>query len=187
MMDASDVSASKEGAPWLRWLVAIFLAAVSGGALAFCSSLPLGWSDGEMALLQLSWRLRGEETGECLRPTPEQLAELPPHMQNPDACVGGLPPYDLRLRVDGAEVLQERLVGGGARGDRPLTVYERIPIAPGRREIQVEFRRGQDAPEGTPTAVSLTLEVQARLDGGEVGLISRNPATGRLELRRPEG
>ncbi|MEX2527253.1 MAG: hypothetical protein WEA09_06400 [Gemmatimonadota bacterium] len=180
------MNVSQGGASWLRWLPALLLAAVSGGGLALCSSLPLAWSQGETAFLQLSWRVRGEETGECPRPTPEQLAELPPHMQNPDACVGGLPPYDLRLRVDGEEVLQKRVVGGGARGDRPLTVYERVSISPGMREIQVEFQRGSDAQEGTPSAVSLTLEAQAHLDGGEVGLVSRHPATGRLELRRPQ-
>jgi len=169
--------------PPLRIVAAVGLTAALAGIIALGSSFPLPGEPPSEGLLLLDWRLRGDEAGGCLRPTAEELAELPPHMRNPDACVGGLPPYRLRLWIDGEKALDEVVRAGGVRGDRPLTVYDEIPLAPGLRHIRMEF-----VPDGpTPPDGAVTLEVEGSLEieAGQVVLAVRRQDTGALVLRPP--
>ncbi len=172
----------------LRYVVAGLVTALLLGGLAVGSSLRIPTGERNVAdhgILLLDWRLRGEEAGACLlgeaRTGEGADAGLPLHMRNPGACAGALPPYRLRVEVDGA-VLAERLVeGGGLRGDRPLTVYERIPLPPGDRKVRISFERA--TPD--PTAIRLAAEDELRIEGGRVFLAVRRQDTGILEFRVP--
>jgi len=166
--------------------LAVALTVLSLAALGLLSSLPLPGEAPEEALLRMSWRLRGEEAGECPRPTEEELQALPSHMRNPDACVGELPPYRLRLWVDGSLRLDDQVRGGGLRSDRPLTVYRELTVEPGTHTVRVEFVREDEEGSPEPTAVALALEADAQADAGGVLLISRRQDTGALEMRVPE-
>lgn len=175
-----------------RWLVrvgAVLLTTAVAAGLATLSAWPLRLGAPDHALLRLDWRLRGDEAGDCLRPRPEDLEKLPVHMRNPDACLGALPPYRLRLWVDGAVVLDEQVRGGGVREDRPLTVYRDVRVAPGPRRLRAEFVR--DAPvlapaDGTPRpATVLRVETDVRLEAGRVLLVVRRQDTGELVVRVP--
>ncbi|MDT8369453.1 MAG: hypothetical protein RQ745_09625, partial [Longimicrobiales bacterium] len=118
-----------------RVVVGAALVVLIGGL----SRVPFGGVDEGAAALRLTWRLRGEEAAPCRTPTEAELADLPVHMRNPDACIGDLPPFALRVTVDG-EVRVERIVRpSGARGDRPLFVYEELPLPPGRHALEVRF------------------------------------------------
>jgi hypothetical protein len=168
----------------LRLLAAGLVAALLLGGLAVGSSLRLPTGEREahaQGILLLDWRLRGEEAGACLPAGEGAESGRPIHMQNPDACAGELPPYRLRVEVDGV-LLDERLVrGGGLRGDRPLTVYERIPLPPGDRRVRISFERE------TPDASAIRLDVAGdlRIEGGRVLLAVRRQDTGILEFRVP--
>jgi len=146
--------------------------------IALGASLPLPGAPPEDGLLRLDWRVRGEEAGGCIRPTEAELERLPPHMRNPDACEGGLPPYRLTVRIDGTLVLNEVVRGGGVRGDRPLTVYAEVPLAPGARRIRIDFA---PADEGLRLSTEGTMEIEA----GRVLLAVRRQDTGELVLRPP--
>lgn len=172
--------------------VTLFLA----GLIALGSSFPLPGDPPSDGILRLDWRLRGEEAGGCLRPTAEELAELPAHMRNPDACVGGLPPYRLRVWVDGEIRLHDTIRAGGIRQDRPLTVYDEIPLAPGRRHVRIEFApEAASAPDPRPSPPAdpdsrdrptvLDTEGVLEMDAGQVILAVRRQDTGALVLRPP--
>jgi hypothetical protein len=172
------VSRSLRGA-----LAALVTAGVLAG-IALGSSLSLPASTGDasgQALLLLDWRVRGEETGECLRPGGPVREDLPAHMQNPDACAGELPPYQLRLWVDDELAVERVFQGGGFRGDRPLTVYESVPVPPGERSLRLVFERV----DPDPSALRIEGGTEFRLERGEVLLAVRRQDTGVLEFRRP--
>lgn len=173
---------------WTARAGAVVVTLAGAAALASLSAWPMPGDPPEHALLRLDWRLRGEEAGDCLRPRQEDLERLPLHMRNPDACLGALPPYHLRLWVDDALVIDDVVRGGGAREDRPLTVYRAVQVEPGSRRIRAEFVR--DAQTLTDTdrpkpPVALHVESEATLEAGRVLLIVRRQDTGTLEVRSP--
>lgn len=173
---------------WLARAVAVVVTLAGAEALAALSAWPMPGDPPAHALLRLDWRLRGEEAGDCLRPRLEDLARLPLHMRNPDACLGALPPYHLRLWVDDTLVVDDVVRGGGAREDRPLTVYRAVPLTPGRRRIRAEFVRDAQTLTDTDRAkppVALHVESVATVEPGRVLLIVRRQDTGTLEVRSP--
>lgn len=173
---------------WYARAGGVVMALVGAAVLARLSASPMRHASPDHALLRLDWRLRGEEAGDCLRPTAEDLARLPVHMRNPDACLGALPPYRLRVWVDDAMVMDDVIRGGGVREDRPLTVYRDVPVTPGHRHIRAEFVRDvrpatvrADSPEPT----TLRVEGDATLEAGRVLLMVRRQDSGVLEIRAP--
>lgn len=179
---------------WPARAGAVVVTLAGAAALAALSAWPMPGDPAEHALLRLDWRLRGEEAGDCLRPRQEDLERLPLHMRNPDACLGAVPPYHLRLWVDDALVVDDVVRGGGAREDRPLTVYRAVPVTPGARRIRAEFVRDaetlaeeeeEDDDDDEKPPVALHVESEAMLEPGRVLLIVRRQDTGTLEVRSP--
>lgn len=164
-----------------RWMGAAVLTGILAAGLAVGSLLPLPGEAPTEGMVRLDWRLRGEEAGPCPRPTEEALQALPPHMRNPDACLGALPPYRLRIRVDGDLLVDEVVRGGGARGDRPLTVFRELHLSPGIRDVDAEFVRD----DGESGGVELRAEGRVDLEAGRIVLVVRRQDTGELEIRSP--
>lgn len=109
-------------------------------SLAGLSRMPWDPRRGEDALLRLSWRLQPAAGEPCAQPSEEELARLPTHMRNPQACQPSLTPHRLEVEVDGEELLAEWVRPSGVRGDRPLYVLEEIPVAAGVHRVVVRFR-----------------------------------------------
>ncbi len=164
---------------------AALLTAVGAASLATLSTWPMRGPAPDHALLRLDWRLRADEAGDCLRPTTEALQDLPVHMRNPNACLGALPPYRLRLWVDDALVIDDMVRGGGARADRPLTVYRDVPVAPGTRRVRAEFVRASRTDDETRPSTTLRVDTATRLDAGRIMLLVRRQDTGDLVVRSP--
>lgn len=165
---------------------------VVGGVLAvvltvltsWASRTPVSFSDPDEALLRLSWRQDGVTVEACRDRTPEELAEMPVHMRNPRACIGDIASYHLVVRLDGNEVLADTVRPAGLRGDRPVYVLADLPLTPGRHEASVTFEallpEGFEPPEGLRSrGWSGTVE----LGSGQIGLITWDDESGRLELR----
>ena len=99
------------------------------------------------AIVRLAWRARGERVRDCRRLTPEELAKLPAHMRQAEVCEGRVLPYRLAVEVDDQPVANQVIRGAGAREDRPLYVYQDIPVQPGLHRIAIQFTL-----EGRPEA-----------------------------------
>jgi hypothetical protein len=149
--------------------------------LAGLSRVPLGSDVTDEAALRFSWRLRGEEAATCRLPTEEELADLPVHMRNPEACVGVLPPFELRVDLDDVTWVSRQVLPSGARGDRPLFVYEELRVPPGQHRLSVRFGAQGDGSQATR---SLSLDTTVVLEVGRVLLVSRT-IDGDLEVRSP--
>lgn len=144
----------------------------------------------ERGELRLAWRTSVPRIVECRTPTAEEQADLPVHMRQDEICEGRSVRYRLEVRVDGEVVRQASEAGAGARGDRPLHVFEEIPLEPGVRHIEVVFERADDATADSGR-VSLPdrLVLDRKLDVGvrDVVLISYDRDERRLTLHDPSG
>jgi len=170
--------------PAVRLLLGAVVAVSITIALGFFSRMPVSGAHEAQAALRFSWRLRAEEAGECQRPSAEELADLPAHMRNPDACVGRVPAHRLLVQVDGEERFDIMIEASGVRGDRPLFVFRELLLSPGRHDVRVSF-----APpdvDGTGEE-GLFLDTALDLGAGDVLLVTRNEDTGALEIARPRG
>lgn len=168
---------------------AVALAAGFLAALGVLSRAPIAGEHAGRSALLLTWRVRSEEVGRCRTPTPEEMERLPPHMRNPDACVGPVPPYRLTAEVGGDLVIETLVEPSGARGDRPLYVFRKIALEPGTYDVRVRFVRedpGQGITDPDRGLASLEFEGRVTLGSGDARLLTRD-GTGGLEVREPAG
>jgi hypothetical protein len=87
--------------------------------------------------------------------------------------------FRLEASLDGTRVIDARVAPEGAQHDRPAYVLRELSAAPGRHRLEVRFAPEVEA-AGAPQSLDLPLELSAR----EVALVTEDPETGRLELRR---
>ena len=106
-------------------------------------------------------------------------------MRNPDACVGEVPPFQLRVRVDGTPVVDRRVRASGARGDRPIYVLQDVRVPPGPHHLSVDFEQvAATGDGGEGEGLALDLEADVELEPRQVVLVTLDPETRRLVLRR---
>lgn len=144
------------------------------------------------ASLRLAWRARVPLVEECRRLSEAEQEALPVHMRREVVCEGRVASYRLEVSVDGTVRHRSTVAGAGARGDRPIYVFESLPLEPGRREVRVEFERvgamadsaAQTARRGAGT-IPERLGLDRTLDVGprEVVLVGYDPRLRELVIR----
>jgi hypothetical protein len=159
----------------------LLLALVFTAALVVASRLPWQVHGEDEAQIRLSWRTVSEPLRECRKPTPEELAALPLHMRMEEICERRHAPFRLAVRIDGATVRDALREPAGARGDRPLYVFEEIPVPPGPHRIEVEFHEELD---GGARRAPLRLSHEVRLAPREIALITLDASGDQLVLGR---
>lgn len=169
----------------MRAVVGLVVGLAFAAAIVLLTEAPMAMSAEDAALVRLSWRLRADEGEDCRRPTPEELAELPVHMRDPNACVGGVHrSYELLVTVDGVETIRDTIRPSGSRGDRPIFVFRELLVDAGRRDISVVFQRlaGADAvSQGTsPSGTDLRWADSVVLAPREIFALSYDPELDRL-------
>lgn len=169
----------------LRNAAAAVLAVTVVVATAGLSRLPVTFAEGNQALIRLSWRMDGVTTEACRERTEEELERLPVHMRNPEACIGDIAPYRIRVTLDGRQVVRDTVRPAGARGDRPVYVFSDLPVEPGPHQVSVRvvalLPEGGEVGEGI---TSLAWDGTAVLEPREVGLITLDENSRELVLRR---
>lgn len=164
-------------------VVAALVASLLVFGTAFAARIPVTFT-GQEATLRLSWRVDGVVIEECRTRTEAELEAMPVHMRNPEACIGELAPFSLSVSVDGGTVLSETLVPGGARGDRPVFVFDEIRVPPGSRRLSVDFRAvTPDGASDTEAVRAYEWEGELDLEQGEVALVTIDES-GVMEVRR---
>lgn len=156
-----------------------------GFALTFIVLAALGWGSrapydvpgNETARLRFSWRMQSAESQVCRDRTQAELDALPAHMRTPQVCESRPLVYSLESRIDDGPEEERHVRAAGARGDRPLVVWQEVPLTPGRHRIRVHFHR-----EGTQTAESLSLDTMVDAVPGKVVLVTLDDS-GRLVVR----
>ena len=158
----------------------LLAAAMATGVVAL-SHVPYTAARGEDGELRLAWRWRSERVERCRRLGAEELAKLPTHMRRTEACERQLRPYVLDVTIDGAPVAHDTLRAAGAESDRPLYVFRRIAVAPGRHAAHVVF-----APVGPSELAPLMLDAAITVSPRHVVLITLDADRGVLAMRSGE-
>jgi len=95
--------------------------------------------DGQ-AMVSLAFSHAAQRVRPCRRLTQEELMQLPPNMRKPTDCPRERHPVEVTLSIDGEILYSERLSPSGIWGDGESTVYRRLPVAAGSRELFVGMR-----------------------------------------------
>jgi hypothetical protein len=155
--------------------------------LGALTRVPYSPVPGDEAELRLTWRARAAPAEECRRLTEAEQEALPVHMRREVVCEGRVASYALEVVVDGVVTHQRVVEGAGARGDRPLYVYDALRLAPGHHDVHVVFERvnGASAPEDRAGGVPDRLELRERIEvgAGDVVLVTYDAANRRLVVR----
>jgi hypothetical protein len=175
-----------------RGLLAVGLAVAAALALGMLTRAPYTAEDSGAAELRLTWRARAPQIEECRRLTEAEQEALPAHMRREVICEGRIASYRLAVRVDGEVRHGSTIRGAGARGDRPLYVFDAIRLPPGRHEVEVVFERigrtDADTSAAPPRSGSvpdrLVLREQVELAAGDVALVTYDATERRLVLRQ---
>lgn len=91
------------------------------------------------ASLCLTWSAVGAQIDSQTLPT--NVENLPVHMR-PSESAGRervAVEYRLTVRVDGREILDEKISASGMRHDRPLCVWRQLELGPGQHRVQIDF------------------------------------------------
>jgi hypothetical protein len=131
--------------------------------------------------------VEGISVEECRQLSPEELANLPVHMRNPNACIGRIAPYRLQVGLNGTLLVNDTIHPGGARGDRPIYVLSDFPVDPGEHRVQVRF--DPILMPGTtwlPGARPLSLDQTVILERRDIVLVTVDDDTHELVVRYPE-
>ena len=159
---------------------AAFLALALTGGLVAGSQWPWQAYPNDAARIRLSWRTVSEPVSECRPATPAELEALPPHMRMQQICERRHAPFRLAVRIDDALVRDVLLEPAGASGDRPLYVFEELPVSPGVHRLVIGFDEQRSAELGPPLA--LGLDAQIDLSARDVALVSLDASGERLAV-----
>ena len=147
-----------------------FVAATAG-----LSRVPWVAERSDAAVLRLAWRFRSELVEACRPIPPEEQARQPAHMRRTEECSRALRPYRLVAALDGAALLRDSIAAGGARADRPLSLFREIQVPTGEHRLTVRF---EPYGAGTPLALDTVLALAAR----QVAVVTLDEG-GRLVVR----
>lgn len=106
----------------------------------FSASPDYRYADADSAQVKISLSHAAERVAECVRLTPQEVAELAPNMRRTETCERERLPLTLEMIIDGEVVLARQAPPSGLWGDGPASVYERLSLAPGIYELEVRLR-----------------------------------------------
>lgn len=155
--------------------VAVVMALLAAFAVGALTRVPYTVGDGDLAAVRLTWRMAGRAIEDCRTLSEAELAERPAHMRQPEVCESYVPPYRLRVQVDGETIEDILVLAGGAREDRPIYVYSELRVAPGPHDLSVVFAQEEQADGGggdSEPAERLELYEAIDLASGQVALIT---------------
>lgn len=178
------------GAPSVRNPLLIALAVgtalLAAFAVAALTRVPYTVGDGDLAAVRLTWRMAGQAIEDCRTPSEEELAARPAHMRQTEVCESHVPPYRLRVQVDGETIEDILVLAGGAHEDNPIYVYSELRVAPGPHELSVVFAQEEQADGGAADSMPADrLELHDAIDlaPGQVALVTYDRETRTLVRR----
>lgn len=161
----------------VRYLGQVLAYGLFVGVIALLSTAAYQHLPADQATVKLSVRHAGQLISECRERTQEELAKLPPNMRAPLVCPRERSPLILELEIDGEVLISETLPPKGVHGDRRISVYHRLSVPAGRREVVVRMNDSVNV-EG----FNHQARASVNLDPADVLLIDFDPAERRFEF-----
>ena len=94
----------------------------------------------EQAMISLTFSHAGQRVHECRALSQEELEKLPPNMRNPFDCPRGRQSVQVQFKVDWDVLYEATLPPSGIWKDGESTVYRRLPVAAGARQLFIGMR-----------------------------------------------
>ncbi len=116
--------------------------------------------DPGQAMISLTFSHAGQRVHECRARSQEELEELPPNMRNPMDCPRERQPVHVQFNVDGDILYEATLPPSGVWKDGESTVYRRLPVAAGSRQLFVGMR-DSDRSEGFDYELAAEIVLEA--------------------------
>jgi hypothetical protein len=162
------------------------LVGFAGAALLVAGSqLPWRPHPTDAALVRLSWRASSRPVEECRTATAEELAALPAHMRREKICERRHAPFRLHVRLDGKPERDVAIEPAGATGDRPLYVFEELPVPPGPHRLSVAFEEERAGERAAAQPGALRLDASLELAPDEIALVTLDASGERLVVLLP--
>lgn len=136
--------AVRHGTGWRPRLAALPVAALLAALVYVPSDLPYAGAPHRDPQLVVSFKHSGQREERCRTLTADELSKLPAHMRRAEVCDRGRAPVRMRVRIDGAPVLEKSYAPGGLFGDEVSLAVERIPVTAGRHRVEVEVGDAMD-------------------------------------------
>lgn len=94
----------------------------------------------ETALIKISLAHTSKPKGECVKRTPEELADLPPQLRLPVLCPRERSPIVIELELNNKLVHAETIMPSGIHHDAAGYTYQKIEVPSGSHHIRVKMR-----------------------------------------------
>ncbi len=128
---------------------AVVITAVLGAVTAVASDAPYQAPVPDGPELVVSFAHPGATGEQCRDLTEEEKASRPIHMRQDRVCERGRSPVRLRIAIDGEVVHEQAHDPGGLFGDEHSVAIVRLPITPGRHQLDVAIGETRDPTEWT--------------------------------------
>lgn len=122
--------------------------------------------------LRLSIRLVGQNEKTCEEPSAEKLAATPQHMRALELCTFRAISYQLKLKIDGNELLNQVVHPGGFKQDKPIYVSHELKLSAETHDIEFSF---EPIDSKSSSLVSLNLNEKIDFKSNEVVLLYYSP------------
>ncbi len=169
-----------------RGVIGTAVAAALTLALVGLSRVPYTAVPSDDGALRLAWRYKSEHVDQCRRRTAEELERLPAHMRTELVCERRLRPYALRAALDDGDLLADTVRAGGARADRPLSLFRQVAVRPGRHRVRVSFEPIGPAADTALARRRLAVDTLLVFAPRQVVLVTLDEARGVLVVRTRE-
>lgn len=157
-----------------RWLGQGLLYALFALVVGVFSQWPVYHPIGpDQAVIKISVSRVGKPVGECRRLTEEELARLPPNMRRAEECPRERAPLDMRVLLDGQQVLQRVAEPTGLSKDGAASIYERLVVPAGAHDMQVRL-----SDDVRPGAMPYERQARVTLNPGQVLVIDFDASQG---------
>ncbi len=128
--------------PELRYIIgqAIAFTLFAIGLAYFSNSPSYTYLDPGKALIMISFSHAGDRKEDCRHFTSEEIAALAPNMRRPMDCPRERVPLYVEVLMDGKKLSNKSYNPTGLANDGSASVYERIPVNPGKHQIVAKLR-----------------------------------------------
>jgi hypothetical protein len=124
----------------LRLIFQVINYSVFMGIVGYLSILPSHRHlEENQAVVTLAFGHAGQRVSECVRLTPEQLAEMAPNMRKPAECPRERSPLTVELRLDDAVLAREVIEAPGLYNDQSVDVYRNFEVPAGSHRLSIEM------------------------------------------------
>ncbi|MDH5538847.1 MAG: hypothetical protein OEY03_05525 [Rhizobacter sp.] len=134
----NDSKTAVKPSAWLgqALLYALFAALIG----VFSSWPPYRHLAADQSLIKLSFSHTGQPVSDCVKPSAEEQAKLPPNMRAPLRCPRERSPIVVEIDIDGTPAFRHVAQPSGLSKDGASSVYQRVQVSAGTHHLAVRMR-----------------------------------------------